>query len=195
MLRGKWIAWIAIAGGVVALGSAVFSAVGMCIVTFAAGAWIYSLWHRHTPRFSMLFLSLAFLAYAIADLGFGVYAGVHVANQDIADSLRQTLYYGALQPLGTLLLIAPFLFLGWLGASVAHKRGVPIGIAMFAVGAVLLSYMYFTAHIDSRLSMLAHKWTAAALSTGLLPFQSLLVLVPLFFAAMFLKRNGSPENT
>ncbi len=166
MIRGKLIAWIAAIGSVVALCPVILAiivfdtpvlprsfteildicrVVGQWLVALSAAAWGYSLWCRRHPRFRTTF-SLAFITSVVADLGFGTYARVQVLNQDIVDSLWRVLYYSALLPLPYMLFIAPFLFWGWLGASVAQKRGLPIGIGIFAIGALPLCYLYLIGH-------------------------------------------------
>lgn len=146
---------------------------------------------RHRPY--MLFLGLAVAMFVVAHVGFEVYARLLVGRNGLSEALHETLYYSAIQPIGSMMLLAPFLFLGWMAASLAKKKTMKVGMLLFAVGVTILTVMYFKGHIGAQQAMLAHKWTAAALSVGLLPFQSIPVLFIMLvvYLLMARKRNGN----
>ncbi|HEX7249092.1 MAG TPA: hypothetical protein VF262_01775 [Burkholderiales bacterium] len=214
VLKGKWIAWIAGAGALITFGPAsvamilfdtpvlpkVWSrtvdgaaTVGTFVLAFAAVLWAYALWQGHVRRHSSVFLALGLTAYALFDPGAAVYARIHVANTAPSEAITHTLYYMAIQPFGTVLLLAPFLCLGWLSSSMAIARGFHAGLIEFAIGTAALGYMYAVGHLGSEASMLNHQWTAASLSVGLLPFESLIVLGPLALVTFGLRRGRSEE--
>jgi MFS family permease len=128
----------------------------------------------------LTFLALAIGAFAFADIGFEIFARVWIDRNTIGKATSETLYYWATQPTGTAMLLAPFLLLGWMAASLARKRTFNRGLLLFGIGVVALGALYFVGHIGAEQAMHDRKWTAAALSVGLLPFQS----IPVLFLAL-----------
>ena len=123
------------------------------------------------------FVGLAVLLAIVATLGSDVVARTSIGGQSFAAAAKEHLYYAATQPVGTALLIAPFLLLGWIAASAAKQKGLEAGFAVFLAGAILLGLMYFSDYQDSRISMKERRWTAATLSIGFLPFKSIPLLL------------------
>lgn len=216
-MRRHWLAWTAGIGVLIAFAPSICAMIlfespvlprgwsktvdisatlGMFLIAIAAGLWLYSLWREHTPKqFSRAFLFLAFFTYLVCDLVFAIYARVNIGTDSLMHSVTESLYYMGVQPVALILGVGPFIFLGWLSASVAAIRGILAAILIFGIGALLLGNMYFWGHIDSQSSMLLQHWTAATLSVGLLPFKSIVVLVPLYIVKLLIKRNASPKNT
>jgi hypothetical protein len=135
------------------------------------------------------FLALAVGAFAIADIGFEILARLWIGRNTLGEATSETLYYLATQPIGTAMLLAPFLLLGWIAASLAKKRTFERGLLLFGTGVVALGALYFVGHIGAEQAMQNGKWTAAALSVGLLPFQSIPVLLVALVARLLLGRR------
>jgi hypothetical protein len=129
-----------------------------------------------------------------------VYAQIKVQNSSIYQSLSEKLYYSAIQPLGTVMMVAPFLFLGWISANIAQKYKLSIAILLFFMILAVLGYMHFSGHMAHEMYMIEKKWTASALSTGLLPFKSLFVLfvffiiTRIFMHKIVAKKDDGPSN-
>jgi hypothetical protein len=142
----------------------------------------------------LLFNCLAIAVFAVADIGCEIVARLSFGRNSIGEALSETLYYSATQPISTVMLLAPFALLGWMAASLATKKTLGLGIILFVAGAAFLGTMYFYGHIEAEQAMQDHKWTAATLSVGLLPFKSIPVLVVILIARLLLGRKGSSNE-
>ncbi len=139
----------------------------------------------------LLFFCLAAGAFVVAHVGFEVFARLWVGRNTALEAVNETLYYSATQPLGTVMLLTPFVLLGWMAGSLAAKRTLKSGMILFVAGAIVLGLMYLRGHLGAEQAMQNHKWTAAALSVGLLPFLSMPVLFVIFVIRLLVgqKRN------
>jgi hypothetical protein len=174
----------------------VISETGFILISIALVLWAIYFWQKQSSRrYYILFLIFAIVGYLICDLGFGVYAQVKVRHLSIYQSLHENLYYAAIQPLGTIMMAAPFLFLGWISASFAQRYKLSIAILLFFATFAVLVYMYFSGHMASEMCLLEKKWTASALSTGLLPFQSGSILLIVFIVTrIFIQKKSVKDN-
>lgn len=129
---------------------------------------------RGRPQVS--FFCLALGLFSVAHIGFEAFARTWVGRSTAWEAVLETLYYTATQPVGTLMLLAPFVTLGWLAGSLAKQRTVASGMGLFIGGAVVLCLIYFHGHLGAEQAMQQRKWTVAAIAVGLLPFKSIPVL-------------------
>ena len=139
----------------------------------------------------MLYLLAAVVLFVVATVGFDVHSRITIGGESYGHALSQHMHYAKQQLFGTILLVLPFLLLGCMAAAFSTKRNAGHGAAIFVVGGVLLLTLYYKGHIDSEIAMRNKHWTAAALSVGLLPFQSLGVLVLLLIGGFI---AGKPKT-
>jgi phosphotransferase system glucose/maltose/N-acetylglucosamine-specific IIC component len=125
----------------------------------------------------LVFFALAIFLFIIATLGSDVVARTTVGGDSFGKAISDHVYYAVIQPIGTTMLLAPFLLLGWMAASAAKRKGFDAGLGVFLLGMLLLGFMYFSGYQDSQGFMKERKWTAATLSIGLLPFKSIPLLL------------------
>ena len=79
-------------------------------------------------------------------------------------------YLASLSVVGIAFLFAPFAGVALI-CGAANKRAKTRGaVTLFVLGMAALTYFYFRGFEASEQAMLDEKWTAAALSVGLLPF-------------------------
>jgi hypothetical protein len=132
---------------------------------------------RPTARSAALFYVAAALCAVVATLGSDVVSTVAVTGGSARAAATEHLNYALRSPIGTALLFLPFIAAAWLGASVAGKQKSYAALLVFVPTLVLLLALYFSGYYGSQQALLEHKWTAASLSVGLLPFQSIAVLL------------------
>lgn len=174
----------------------VISKTGEILIIISLVLWAILFWRKQSSkRYYVLFLAVTLVGYVICDVGFGVYARIKIQNLSIYQSIMEKLYYSAIQPLGTMMMMAPFLFLGGISASFAQKNNISIAFLLFLITFSVLGYMHFLGHMNSEMYMLEKKWTAASLSIGLLPFKSIFVLFVLFMVMQIFIKNTGKDNS
>jgi hypothetical protein len=136
------------------------------------------------------FLALGVGAFLVADVGFEVLARLWIGRNPLGQATSETLYSLATQPVGTLMLLAPFLLIAWMAASLARRRTFERGLLLFMVAAGALGVLYFVGHVEAEQALKSRRWTAAALSVGLLPFESIPVLLLALIARWLLARKS-----
>ena len=117
-----------------------------------------------------VYLLLAVVVFLAATTGADLIARISIAGEPLTVALREHLYYAGMQFVGTIFLLAPFVAVAF-ACSRAHKqvRGSSVPL-IFAVAMFALLYFYFKGYQGAQQALLEEKWTAAALSVGLLPF-------------------------
>ena len=138
-------------------------------------------------RAYMVLVLVASIAFIVSTVGFGTLAKVTVADDSLRHALSERVHY--MNAVELLSLLAPFLTLAVIAAVFVRARGVKFGFAVFWFGAALLGALYFIGYTSSEQAMLNHKWTAAALSVGFLPFQSVPVLAVVLIGALVAARR------
>ncbi len=123
------------------------------------------------------FFAIGVFAFLIATIGFETTARIAVRDQGLLQALTESGYYAAVQPIGTVLLLLPFLLLSWMTSSLAKRTDLTSGLVLLLSGLFLLCALYLPGQIDSQRYMEQRMWTAATLSVGLLPLKSILILV------------------
>ena len=117
-----------------------------------------------------IYLPVAVAVFLAATTGADLIARTSVGGQPFAAALREHLHWAAVQFVGTLLLLAPFIAVAFVCARTekqARDRSVAL---IFTVAMLALLYFYFQGYQASERAMLDKMWTAATLSIGLLPF-------------------------
>ena len=136
------------------------------------------------------FFGFAALLFIAATLGSDVAAKISVGGVGLGEAITEHAHYAVTQPIGTVMLLAPFILLSWMSASLAKCKGFEKGLGVFILGAFLLMLMYFSGYQDSQAYMKQRMWTAATLSIGLLPFKSVpLLLICLGLRWLIARKN------
>jgi hypothetical protein len=130
-------------------------------------------------RLYLMFGGLSAVCFIVYTLGFEIAARMAVAGESLSLAVSGSGHYMAAQPIGTLMLLAPFVAMAVLSAEVARASNRASAAVFFSALAAALGWLYFSGHWDAQLALAQRKWTAAALSVGLLPFLS----VPVLFIA------------
>ena len=141
------------------------------------------------------FFSFAVLLFLAATTGSDLVARTTVGGEGLGKAVAEHFYYAFVQPIGTAMLLAPFVLLGWMSASLAKRHGFDRGLVLFLIGSLLLGIMFFSAYQDSQNYMNKKMWTAATLSIGLLPFKSVPLLLVCLGVRWFLARKTSEAKT
>jgi hypothetical protein len=142
----------------------------------------------------LFFFGLSVLLFIGATFGSDVVARTSVGGQSFQKAVTEHAYYAFIQPVGTAMLLMPFLLLGWLAASTVKRKGFDAGLGVFLLGVLLLGFMYFSGYQDSQGFMKERKWTAATLSVGLLPFKSVpLLLICLGFRWLVIRKKSEAK--
>ena len=125
-------------------------------------------------------LPLALVVFLAATTCADLISRTAIAGEPFAVALRHHLYYAGVQFVGTMFLLAPFVAVAFV-CSRAEKQARSRSVSLiFAVAMLTLLYFYFQGHQGALHALLEKKWTAAALSIGLLPF---FIGVPVVFAS------------
>jgi hypothetical protein len=122
------------------------------------------------------YLLIATAVFIGAVTGSDLVARITIARVSFGVALVEHLHWVSLTIVGIVFLFAPFAGVALI-CGIANRRAKTRGaITLFFVGMAVLAYFYFGGFRASQEAMLDKKWTAAALSIGLLPF---LVGIPL----------------
>ena len=140
-----------------------------------------------------LFYGLSISAFFISVVTFSAIGKMTYRNESIFHSIKETLYYLLVQPIGTMMLIAPYIVLGLVSAKAAKNNKIKYGMSYFISGLISLSYIYYNGYLASSYYMSIKKWTASILSVGMLPYESIIAL-PLglffgYFITLIMKQN------
>jgi biotin transporter BioY len=119
-----------------------------------------------------------------------VIARTTIGSEGFGYAISQHAYYAATQPIGTGMLLAPFLLVAWMASSVARRTTQRHGIAFLCITCSVLALMYFLAYQDSQQYMAQRMWTAATLAIGFLAFKSVPVLI-VALVIFLIVRHGS----
>lgn len=117
-----------------------------------------------------VYISLAIVVSLTATIGADVYARTAISDESFELAVREHLYYARVQFIGTFLLIAPFVTVALICARQQKKSQGHFAKISFCVAMLALLFFYFRGYAAAQNAMFEEKWTAAALSVGLLPF-------------------------
>lgn len=142
----------------------------------------------------ILFAILTLGVFIVSHIGFRILAHAWIGRSSVGEAVREALDSSITQPVATLFLVAPFVLLGWMAASLARERTLKRGLTLFTFGAMVLGLLYFSGHIGAEKAMRQQQWTAAALSVGLLPFQSIPIVILLFGVRILMSSKRSDRH-
>src|SRR5262245_45962717 len=122
-----------------------------------------------------------------------VIARVTIGDEGVAHAISRHFFYAMSEPIGSGALLAPFMLIAWMAASLARRKTMIQGLALLCIFSTILTIMYFWGYQQSQLYMTKGMWTAAALSVGFLVFKSVPVLVVCLIAFLILRRVKPPS--
>ncbi|MGH2507635.1 MAG: hypothetical protein ACRDHZ_09580 [Ktedonobacteraceae bacterium] len=144
---------------------------------------------------AMLALGTGIIFFLIATLMSDVIARISVGNERMVRAISEHLHYAVTQPIGTLLLLCPFLILSWMSASLSKRKGRGIGLGFLVASGLALTSIYFFGYQASQAYLQQRMWTAAALSVGLLPVESVPVILICLGARWLIGRSRGETAT
>jgi len=144
--------------------------------------------HPYTICFA-LGTAFFFIATLISD----VIARTTVGSEGLGHAISQHLRYAATQPFGTGLLLAPFLLVAWMAASLSLRKSMRRGLILLCAACSVLAVIYFMGYQDSQWHMAQRMWTAATLAIGFLVFKSIPVLAVALVAFLIARRGARVE--
>jgi drug/metabolite transporter (DMT)-like permease len=130
---------------------------------------------------------LTLVCFAVCVLGSDFLARTMVSQQSPSEALSEQVHYMSI--LGLLMLGTPFLAVDLLTVEVGRAAPLRTACWFFGILTVLVGALYVLGYWSSREALLHHKWTASALAIGLLPLQSLPILVVGLVAAEVIRRR------
>lgn len=141
------------------------------------------------------YLLAAGLSFLGATTGADLIARTSIGGEAFASAAREHLHYAVVQLPGTLFLLAPFVVVALICAVPGRRARSRSVIPVFAGAMLTLLYFYYHGHQGSQHALLEDKWTAAALSIGLLPFfiGIPVVLAVLCLVALATKLDRAPS--
>jgi hypothetical protein len=144
-------------------------------------------------RLASAFLLVALLGGVISTNGFHIAVSVLISSQPVGSATFESFRLSFEQPVGTVLLLAPHFVVGLIAYRIGRLSGLWLGQAYYAFGWLTLAALYWVGYSSAEHALMEEKWTAAALSIGLLPFQSvpLLLVLSIVGAAILWKTQPS----
>lgn len=116
------------------------------------------------------YLLIAIAIFLVAVTGSDLIARMTIAGDTLGVAVGGYLHWASLTLVGIIFLFVPFPVVALI-CGVANKRAkTRSAVALFVLAMAALTYFYFGGFQASQQAMLDEKWTAAALSIGLLPF-------------------------
>jgi hypothetical protein len=134
------------------------------------------------------YLALGLFAFLVATTGSDLFARLTIGDETLGHALTDHFYWAGAQFIGTLLLLLPFEFLAVIGSWIEEKSSRLNGLIIFGLPALYLVYSYFEGYQASKLTDLDHRWTAATLSIGFLPFAAVPVVLFAWLAGLIVLR-------
>ena len=116
------------------------------------------------------YLLLALAVFVIAVTGSDMAAKMAVSGLSLVEALKQHLEWASLTIIGILFLFAPYAVTALICAKLNEHCRTRTAATLFVLTLIALSYFYFGGFYAAEQAMAAERWTAAALSIGLLPF-------------------------
>ncbi len=129
------------------------------------------------------FAIASLLCFLVATIGSEALANTLQTQAPLISAIHESIHTSLSQPIGSLLLAAPFFGVGVVAANLAKGVSPFQAKVFFVSSAAALTALYLSGYWAAQQALLAQKWTAAALSVGLLPFKSILILLLAAIAA------------
>lgn len=116
------------------------------------------------------YLLIALPAFLVAVTGSDLFARMSIGHLSPGQAVLEHLEWLGATLIGVVLLLAPFPAVALIGAITNERARTRSAASIFAASLLALLYFYFGAFQSAEQAMLDERWTAAALSIGLLPF-------------------------
>jgi hypothetical protein len=116
------------------------------------------------------YLLIATGVFITAVTGSDLIARMTIAGNPLGVALAEHLHWASLTVAGIAFLFVPFVGVAFICGSANRRTKTRSAVALFVVALAVLAYFYYGGFQASQHAMLDKKWTAAALSIGLLPF-------------------------
>lgn len=130
-----------------------------------------------SPRLYLHYGILSGLCFLAATNGFEILASVMLTEAPTFAAALASFHRSLSQPVGSLLLALPFFAVGILAANLAKDVGSIQAKVCFIFSVMGLGALYLSGYWAAQQALVAQKWTAAALSVGVLPVKSIFVLM------------------
>jgi hypothetical protein len=134
------------------------------------------------------YAALGFVAFLIGTTVSDVFASMTVGGERFGPAVGEHFYWAGMELFGTLSLLLPFAILAVIGSWVEARSTRLKGLIVFALPTLYLIYSYFVGYRAAKLAELDHRWTAATLSIGFLPFAAVPVVLIAWLVAFILVR-------
>jgi hypothetical protein len=116
------------------------------------------------------YLLTAVAAFIAVVTGSDLIARMTIAGDTFGRAIGEHVHWASLTIVGVVFLFVPFGSAALI-CGAANKRAESRGaVTIFIIAMAALAYFYFNGFQASQQAMLDKRWTAAALSVGLLPF-------------------------
>lgn len=139
-----------------------------------------------TDMRTQVYLGIAIVAFVAAVTGSDLFARITIGQLSFSQAFREHLEWASVTLAGLLFLLGPFLFVAVLCGKAQKKVRTRSVACIFGASLLTLMYFYFDGFQAAEWSMLHERWTAAALSVGLLPIFIGLPVVAVALGALFL---------
>ncbi len=116
------------------------------------------------------YLLTAVAVFSAAVTGSDLIARMTIAGNTFGYAVSKHLHWASLTITGVIILFLPFLGIALICGAANKRAKTRSTTALFLVAMAALTYFYFGGFQASQQAMLDKRWTAAALSIGLLPF-------------------------
>jgi hypothetical protein len=117
-----------------------------------------------------VYLPLAVVVSLAATTGADLIARTAIGGERFASALREHLYFAAVQFVGTVFLLAPFVAVALISTLIEKRARRRTVAPIFGAAMLTLFYFFLEGYQGAQHALLQKRWTAAALSIGLLPF-------------------------
>jgi hypothetical protein len=134
--------------------------------------------------------SLGVAFFLVSTLLSDVIARTAIGGEGVGHAISQHVYYATTQPIGTGLLLAPFLLMAWMAASLARRKTMRRGLVLLCTTCSVLVLIYFVGYQNSQQYMAQRMWTAATLAIGFLMFKSIPVVLAGLVAFLIMRRGS-----
>lgn len=134
------------------------------------------------------YLAIALVVFVVAMTGSDIAARMTIGGDSFRQAVDGHLEWASVTVPGILFLSVPFVVIALVCAAANKQARTRSVVVIFGVGMLGLLYFYYNGFQSAEQSLLDKRWTAAALSVGLLPF---FVGIPAILAAAGMGRLAS----
>ncbi|MDH6233188.1 hypothetical protein M2281_003799 [Mesorhizobium soli] len=118
----------------------------------------------------VIYLFSASIAFIAGTIGSDIFARTSIAEKTVAQALNEALHWTWPDFTSTIMLAAPFFATALICAVFQRRARTRSTLVIFVVATTTLLYFYFNGYQNAQHALLEGKWTAGALTLGLLPF-------------------------